>query len=156
MTANRKGSGPNDDRDLVYRVVEEAVFAPRYLARAIDQIHKAIDESGTWGKFKKAMPAADYEELMKWQFDDQDEPRPDPEDEFDTDSVEGGGDYPPWLQPRMGEWIPHDLLDRYGKWVTTSLDGNYWAIPGVLATRLAAELRARGYKVAKADKLEFY
>jgi len=148
---------PSEDTNLVYRAVESAVFAPKSLAEKTDRINRALNKSKTWGGFRRRMPPDEYEDLMREQFDEADEERPDASELFDSDSIYGHaeGDYPPWLQPRMDEWLPLDLLRKYAKREGSTINGDYWHIPEAKASALARELRSRGYKVTKKPDLEF-
>ena len=145
------------ERDLVYRKCETATFAPRELAEWVDQIHYALDQSKTWGQFRKLMPPDEYERFMKETFDEDDEPRPSARARFDA-SMTGveSGDYPPWLAPMMDQWIPRQLLDKYATKVATTLNGDYWHIEEEDADSLAEELRALGYRVTELPDSAFY
>lgn len=142
---------------LYYHVVEEAVIAPAELAVRSDRIHRAIEKSRTWGGFRRLMPPDDYEALMRSQFDDDGEPRPCASDKFSAECVHGyaDGDYPTWLQPQMAQWIPEELLRKYGSWELTTLNGPYWAIPGSNTPQLVDELRKIGYTVTERSDLDF-
>lgn len=147
-----------DNFDLVYRAIEIAVFAPRVLAERMDQIHRALSHSKTWRQFKKNMPPDEYEEVMRQEFDEAGERRPNLSDAFNASSISGvgDGDYPRWLAPNMDEWIPLDLLEKYATREATTINGDYWDIPETEAAGLAKELRSRGYKVTEECELEFY
>src|SRR5208283_1509876 len=58
--------------DLVYTPSEYfgVVFAERALARRAAQVWRAVQESTTWGEFRTAMPAADWEEVVNRLDDD--------------------------------------------------------------------------------------
>ena len=54
-------------RILFFRVsphMSTLVFAPPERAQFIDQVHRAIEESTTWGEFRKRMPKGEYRELF--------------------------------------------------------------------------------------------
>ena len=148
---------PSGERNLFYRAVESAVFAPKSLAEKTDRINRALNKSKTWGGFRRRMPPDEYEELMRQEFDEVDEERPDASEWFDSSSISGysDGDYPDWLQPRMDEWLPVDLLRKYAKRERSTINGDFWHIPESKASALARELRTRGYRVTKKPDLEF-
>jgi hypothetical protein len=142
---------------LYYRVVEEAVFAPKDVAIHNHRVREALEQSTTWGELKDAMPPEEYEELMRSQFDDDGEPRPTRDESFDASYISGyaDGDYPAWLQPAMDKWIPIELLMKYGSREATTLNGDYWAIPEVNVAALVDELRRQGFVVTERSDLEF-
>jgi len=119
-------NSPPGETNLVYRAVESAVFAPKSLAEKIDRINRALDKSKTWGGFRRRMPPAEYEDLMREQFDEANEERPDASEWFDSNSIHGysEGNYPPWVQPRMDEWLPLDLLRKYAKRERSTINGD--------------------------------
>jgi hypothetical protein len=79
------------------------VFASPDRALFIDQIHRAIEESCTWGEFRRRLPAGEYQKLYQDQFssdpeiiaDDDSAREPADDDGFPND-VPGycDGDYP--------------------------------------------------------------
>jgi hypothetical protein len=143
---------------LYYRVVEEAVFAPEDVALENHRIHEALETSRTWGDLKDTMPPEAYEELIRSQFDEDGEPRPAPFDIFNADKISGysDGDYPPWLQPMMDQWIPRDLLTKYGSLAASVLNGNYWVIPASNVAGMVEDLRLQGFVVTERPDLKFY
>ena len=142
---------------LLYRVVEEAVFAPADIARRMDRVFRAIEASKTWGGLARRMPKEDYEQLMRQQFDEDGEPRPPASARFESTDIGGyaDGDYPIWLQAIMDQWLPVDLLKKYASKESTMLSGSYWAIAEENVAALVADLRARGFVVTEASELEF-
>lgn len=143
-------------RDLVYKNEGRAVFAPRELALRVHKIHMAI-RATTWGEFKSAMPAQDFEELVEEMFDAMGEPRPQAGDSFDCSSIPGyeEAEYPRWLTPHMDEWLPIDLLKKYGTPTDSRVSGSFWEIFEADADKLAEDLRQRGYNVTFEPTWEF-
>ena len=153
-------TSPQDpfERDLVYRTDAMAVFAPRWIAERVDQIHRALWSSTTWGEFRSLMPHDEYERVMYRQFDEDGTDRPNDEQAFEATMIwgVGDGDYPPWLAQNMADWIPLVLLEKYGSYETSRLNGDYWEIPEENAENLAEELRALGYTVTEMPDSKFY
>lgn len=145
---------------LLYRMVPHnrgAVFATEDRAKFIAQIHKALSSARTWGEFERLMPSEEYRKIGR-EFDEQGEPRPQLDEAFSAEEVGGWseGNYPPWLQSEMDLVIPDDILRRFGKRATTSLNGSYWDIPEDQMEPMANALRERGFEVVKAQELEFH
>ena len=137
--------------DIVYTPSEYfgVVFAERALARRTAQVWRAVQESTTWGEFRTAMPAADWEEVVN-RLDDDVPPDDTP---FTPGDVGWGADgwyLGPWLPEEEVEWFPDDLIDKYGgevDWANPNYDQLF--LPGDAADEIADELRARGHHVEK-------
>jgi hypothetical protein len=147
-------------KKLVYRVAENGgvVFAEPDRANLIAKIHAAIRSSTTWGEFRFAMPREEYEDLVQTGFDSNGEPRPKSTDPFSGELVPGwsDGDYPPWLQTEMQRILPAPVLEQFGKMESTFLNGNFWLIPEQNLEGICAALVALGWKLERAQDLEFY
>lgn len=120
--------------DIVYRVGGEAfecaLFAERSKAERVAQIWRALNESKTWGEFRRGLPEGEWEDLpIDWNGEE-----PSDDDPFSYDDVPGAadGDYPEWLQKTQLEWFPEDLSEKYGG-------------------EVAEELRKRGHTVERTD-----
>ena len=71
-----KAQARTHQRLLLYRVVNRVVvFALADRATLIAGLHDAIERSRTWAEFRKAMPKAEYSEIMRY-FDANGEKRP--------------------------------------------------------------------------------
>lgn len=134
------------------------VFATEPRARFVSSIHTAIGSSKTWGAFRQAMPAEEYESVMASSFDEVDEPRPADEEEFDAMQVAGlgDGDYPPWLQAEMDHHVPPSVLERFGSPTSTVINGFYWHIAPENCEAACAALREMGYAVEDGGSLTFW
>ncbi|MBK9968769.1 MAG: hypothetical protein IPP07_29470 [Holophagales bacterium] len=123
---------------------EGLVFATPERAEEVDALYRAITTSRTWGAFRAAMPPEEYEQIVSIVFDEAGEERPEPGTPFDSSVVPGycDGDYPPWLQTEMEEVLPQKVIDRYGRWVETSINGWY--------VHLEASLDARSSRCSRA------
>jgi len=134
------------------------VFAPEARARFVSTIFEAMSSSDTWGDFRRAMPADEYEKLMRESFDDVEEVRPDDGDEFESLQLlgVGDGDYPPWLQAEMANIVSPRVLQQFGKYTVTTINGGYWHIPPENLEPACEALRALGYAVEDGDPLIFH
>lgn len=141
------------------------VFAPPERAMFIDQIHRAIEESNTWGEFRKRLPAGEYEKLYQEQFSsdpeeiaeypDSREPRDD--EKFPRD-VPGycDGDYPPWLAQEQHQYLPRDVLKEFATREDSFLNGFFWRLDPSRAELIVNRLRSLGYIVERRDDLKFW
>ncbi|QDL37209.1 hypothetical protein [Rhodoferax sediminis] len=147
-------------KKLLYRVVPHnngVVFATPTRAHFIGRIHRAIENSNTWGEFRKAMPRDEYSKVIRDTFDEAGERRPKSTDEFDRD-VAGysEGDYPLWLQLELDHVLPIEILKRYGRRTDTFVSGTYWDLPPESLPAMLAELEALGWVLESAQDLPFF
>ena len=148
-------------RKLLYRVVPHnggVVFAEPERAEFVASLHRAIEKSRTWGQFRKAVPAAEYSDIVRRSFDDMGEPRPRSSDPFHGEQIAGwsDGDYPPWLQSEMDLLLPKDVLEDHGDREDTFLNGSFWMIPSENLEAICADLKALGWELKRAQRLEFH
>lgn len=142
--------------DIVYRVggdgYQGVLFARRNDAERVAQIRKALRNSKTWGEFLANLPLGEWEENLQDRFESGAAPSDD--EPFTADSVPGhaDGDYPQWLAQTQLDWFPPELIKKYGGDVeTTVFNGEMLDLPANKAGKIAAELRAMGHTVEKAD-----
>lgn len=154
------------ERVLYYRQGHDGglVFAPPERALFIDQIHRAIEDSATWGEFRKRMPAGEYQRLYEDIYssdpevlaEDEDarEPR---DDEPFSHEVPGysDGDYPPWLAQQQHRYLPRDVLEEFATEDSSALNGPFWRIDPARTELIVERLRGLGYKVERRDDLKF-
>lgn len=137
---------------LLYRMVGHnggAVFASENRAVVIAQIHCAL-KAENWGDFRQRMPAAEYERVMRVEFNEVEQERPADTERFWGIAGSTEGDYPSWLQPMMDYLLPADLLQRYAVRRDTFTSESYYEIYAEQVEPLAAALRDRGYEVERA------
>jgi hypothetical protein len=146
---------------LWYRVCEAnggLVFARAVDAQQSHDIHTALGAK-TWGEFRRLMPADAYMELMerKYEYADELSAVPSDHDEFSSDWVPGfcDGDYPDWLQAKMGEILPVEILDQFAVREQSVLNGPYWKLDPKCEAEVVDALRAAGYAVTKREDLAF-
>jgi len=137
---------------------EGLVFATPERAEEIDALHRAVEDSQTWGAFRAAMPADEYEQIVSIVFDEAGEERPEPGTPFDSSVVPGfcDGDYPPWLQKEMQSVLPPDVIDRFGRWEQTAINGVYLHFDEGFRPRVVAMLMRAGYQVVRREDLMFW
>ncbi len=146
--------------DIVYRPGmgsngwDSVVFAERSRAERVAQIRAALENSATWGEFRRALPEGEWEDIFQDYYDDAEEKSPDDDKPFDSDDVPGyaEGDYPEWLQQVQLDWFPPELIAKFGGDVgSTVLSGPVLDLPADRAEEIAAELRAMGHTVEETD-----
>ena len=135
--------------DIVYRPhwYFGVLFAERTLAKRVAQTVRAVNESTTWGQFRKALPAEDWAELVE-QGDDippDDTPFSAAAFGWSDDGLYTG----PWPPGESLKWFPKELIEKYGG----KVEGGPWYdnlfLPPEAADAIADELRARGHRVEK-------
>jgi len=147
--------------EIVYGIdalTGQAVFGPRSDAESIQRMFDVV-EAKTWGEVRGILKPAEFAQLKEgytFRLNDTDDPTYEPADDepFDPDDAAAysDGDWPLPLTFRM-DWLPQDLVDRYGEKVTTMLNGDYLAIEPKHLEDVANALRARGYTCTWDDKL---
>jgi len=153
-------AGTRSRQALFYRLVPHnngLVFAEKDRALFIARIHNALNNARTWGEFRSLMPRSEYSQIIR-AYDEQGEPRPKSTDSFNAEGVAGwsDGDYPPWLQQEMDEIVPVDLLERFGARAMTCLNGDFYEIPPENARPMVRALKRLGYRVKRAQRLDFH
>ena len=146
--------------DSVYRIIEgtcgpeNVVFAERSRAEYVAHIYKALQESKTWGEFRRNLPEGEWEDRFQVYFEDREEETPADDEPFDADAAPGytEGDYPAWLAQEQLGWFPPELIREYGGDVANSvLNGEFLDLPSDKAEQIAEDLRAIGHTVEPTD-----
>jgi hypothetical protein len=141
------------------------VFAPPERAHFIDQIHRAIEDSKTWGEFRKLMPAGEYQRLYEDVFSsdpedvEEDESAREPTDsEAFPHDVPGycDGEYPPWLAQEQGKYLPAEVLKEFATRADTFINGSFWRVDATRAPLIIERLTSLGYKVERREDLKFW
>lgn len=147
--------------DIVYRPgmgsngQDSVVFAERSRAERVAQIRAALENSATWGEFRRALPEGEWEDTFQDYYDDAEEEPPADDVAFVVnDAVPGyaDGDYPEWLRQVQLEWFPKELIAKYdGEVGETVHNGPALDLPGDKAEEIAEDLRALGHTVERSD-----
>lgn len=139
---------------IVYRVVgygfDSALFAEQEKAERLVRVRRALDQSRTWGEFRKSLPAGEWDTEFAESFDEV----PSDDDPFAADSVPGfaDGDYPEWLLQTQLDWFPKELSAKYGgELYRTTLNGDALLLPADRIEDIAADLRALGHTVERTE-----
>lgn len=128
------------------------MFAERDRAVRVAQIRHAIEESSTWGEFRRGLPAGEWEDRIQVYFDAAEEEPPVDDAPFTSDDVlgYGEGDYPEWLLQVQLEWFPKELIEKYGGNVGDTVhNGPPLDLPADKADAIAEDLRALGHTLER-------
>jgi len=144
-------------QDLVYRAIrhqpEFLVFASREEAYYVHQISLAVEQAKTWDQFRSMLPPGEWQRLQNL-FDDE----PDGSGSFRAEALPGysDGDYPPWLQTKIGRYLPAAVLAECCTKSESVINGSFWQIPLEKEAVLVARLRSLGYSVERKDDWSFF
>ncbi len=86
------------------------------------------------------------------------ERRPKSSDPFDAGRISGyyDGDYPPWLQAELGDLIPGEVLEEFGEWQRTAINGAYLHIDPEMLPLVRIRLEKLGYELESGCTLAFW
>lgn len=158
---------PPFSTDLVYRTHPNGglVIVPREIAVHSDRIHRALTNARTWGEFRILLPPGEWEAVVRMlrdiaEFYDDDGV---PIWEFGHHEFDGyndipavpDGDYPPWLQKSLDDFIPLEVLTRFGKRKASARNGYFWCLPSENLPQISEVLEARGYTITSGADLRF-
>jgi hypothetical protein len=142
------------------------VFAPPDRALYVDQLHRAITESKTWGEFRQRLPAGEYQKLFADQFSSdpdiiaEDEEAGEPADieSFSSEFVPGycDGDYPPWLAQEQHQHLPAEVLEEFAEQEFSVVNGPFWRLDSAKAELIVSRLTSLGYRAERRDDLKFW
>jgi hypothetical protein len=131
------------------------VFATPERAEFISRIHAAI-HSQTWAEVRRIMPRSEYSDMIRHLFDDCGEPRPRGCDPFSPEKHVPGyydGIYPAWLQQKMGDILPPEVIESFGERVWTLFGGVYTHIDPADLPAIKELLEGLGYVVKEGSHL---
>lgn len=146
MSSDREG-----ETNLTWGVIADegrAVFAPTQLVAELTQLRAAIDSASTWGEFRARVPARYVQEVHELL-----EEAPADGADFDPDEISGygDGDWPEWLHQVMLDWMPKDLIERFGTVEQSVHNGPFLEVEPAAADDLAHALEERGYSCTHDD-----
>jgi hypothetical protein len=155
----RKGKRRAGKKPVLLYTVSPAngglVFATPERAEFISRIHAAI-HSETWAEVRRFMPRSEYSRMIRDLFDNNGEPRPRGCDPFSPEEYVPSyydGDYPDWLQQEMGDILPPEVIERFGKGEMTVHNGGYTHIDPADLPAIKELLESLGYVVKDGSHL---
>ena len=134
------------DKDLTWGAIKnEAVFGRAALVKELGVLRTALDNAQTWGEFRTQVSAERMREIVE------DDPADDAP--FAADEIPGfkDGDWPEWLHQEMLEWMPRDLITKFGTVEDSVLNGQFLSVPADAGEALARELERRGWSCLRDD-----
>lgn len=139
-------------RVLVYGIAgPDVVFIDRDLAEELARLRAGF---GTWGDARAALPGPRWQEIID-RLEGAEIDVPAPEQPFDLDLIPGyvDGDWPEWPAQQMFEWMPPELIARFGRSTASVLNGDFLEIDPLQGPALAASLEETGWTCIRDDAL---
>lgn len=143
---------PTDNRprkELVFQLFSglDGLFLTLPAWKHLNNIHKAIEFSQTWGQFQDGLPPGEWESLGLIV---------DPDYAFDPEMLPGfsAGDYPDWLGAAAGTGIPQEFIDEFGKKAASMVSGTWVEYPQHLLPEMKASLRDLGFEVVREEEYD--
>lgn len=145
-------SPAEDDTTLTWGVIDDqgqVVFAPTRLVEDLCRLRNAISAASTWADFRARAPTRYVEEVQETL-----EEEPANDARFDASVIPGygDGDWPEWLHQDALDWMPSDLIERYGSVEDSVLNGRMLEIDASVGDDVARELEGRGFSCARDDE----
>lgn len=140
------------DRVLVYGIVGvDLVFVDRDRARELARIWAGFD---TWDRARTELSAPRRREILEL-FAGAHIAPPAPNAPFDRNLIPGhiDGDWPEWPAEQMLDWMPPELIARFGRSGTDDPAGAFLEFAPVHESALSAAFEAAGWACVKDDAL---
>ena len=159
---------PNKKPDLVYTEaphMDSLVFAPLDVALRVDQLHEAL-AAKRWCEFEYLMPTQELDRLIMERNSPEEEWLKD--DKFEIPAAFGevdleqlcpehySGDYVEWLQQKQTDWVPKDILARWGRKEHSLGQGSFWIMQSIWEKPIIKALRGKNLRVEKRSDLNFW
>ena len=156
------------------------VLIPRPEALRLASVHYAIHSSATWEEFKAKLRLEEWQEILcrlgyrtlaeyrkqeGFETDEEasesfrslplGERMPIDSDKFESDWLHGftDGDWPEWPAQEALRWVPHDIQQRFGKSVSSVINGPFLTLDPSRASEIIAAMEERGYVCERDDAL---
>ncbi len=117
--------------DLIYGEVDDRlVFIPRSQALELARLTGGVDDIGTWGGLKAAMSPVRWQEIVGRVADGDEARMPAADRPFDPDEIPGRAesDWPEWPAQEMLNWMPADIVMRYGNEMESLTHGTFLSL----------------------------
>ena len=144
---------PGDE--LIYGALGDTEFGAVVPRRYSTQLEAQLT-ANTWGELRARVPANLAREVAEMRAGAEDgDPPPSDDERYDPQDIFGwgDGDYPDWPQQRMLDFLPDDLIERYGAEETSVHNGEFFELPVEHLDALAKDLEERGYRCTRDDRL---
>ena len=152
-----------DERTIVVGILAEAlvVAIPQTPAYELASVLTALNESETWGDFRRDCPPGYWEEVEDLYDEDWSHvPWPPPDTlAFDPRGQLWGfdeADWPPWVAQEMLEWLPDSVLDSFSETGVSMVSGSCALIQPDRLDDFMAAMTSLGYECIRDDNLIHY
>ncbi len=146
-------------KHLVYGTIEERgdelIFIPKEQAEELALIHEAKDSATTWRELYERIPNDVFDRLVMVEFNLDagfDKLTTEEQQRILTQPFEVSeialikeGNWLDWPQQDMLVWVPEDVQDRFGRIISTGLNGEYLGLAAQETDAIVAALEAQGY-----------
>jgi hypothetical protein len=137
---------------LVYGTIDDAlVFIDRDLAQELALLRTGI---GTWGQARELLPPRRWQDIVERLEGWEKEP-PASAEPFDLSQIPGydDGDWPEWPAQLMLDWMPPELIARFGRSTASVLNGDFLDIAAQHEAALVTVLEGAGWTCIKDNAL---
>jgi hypothetical protein len=149
-------------KNLVFGLVDKGVvegsnlvFVKEKKAKRLASVHIAIGTAKTWGTFRRKMPAEDLRYVVD-RLQEREEPLPRKRDKFGfglLPSAYFDGDWPGWPEQMMLDWMPEEIVEKYGQAPCSVLNGHYLVLRMSDAEEILKALERDGFRCRLDEKL---
>ena len=149
-------------RNLVFGLVDKGVvegsnlvFVKEEKAKRLASVHTAIETSKTWGAFCRKMPAEDLRYVLDHLSESQG-PLPRKRDQFGFGLLPPAyfdGDWPGWPEQLMFDFMPDEIVEKYGRSPGSVFNGHYLVLRMSDAEEILKALERDGFRCRLDEKL---
>jgi hypothetical protein len=149
-------------RNLVFGLVDKGVvegsnlvFVKEKKAKRLASVHTAIGTAKTWGTFCRKMPAEDLRYVVD-RLRERQELLPRKRDEFSFGLLPPAyfdGDWPGWPEQMMLDWMPEEIVEKYGRSRGSVFNGDYLVLQMSDAEEILKALERDGFRCRLDEKL---
>lgn len=123
------------------------VFLEEGYATDIKAFRSALCKAVTWGELRGMVSKKRYRETVKrWKNYELEAPSPNPDDDFDAESLPGyaDGDWPEFAPNMMGTWVDDEIIYEYG-WYVPTMNGSHPVIDFENEEEVVSLLEVQGH-----------
>ncbi len=131
------------------------VFLEEGYAADIKAFRSALYKAVTWGELRGMVSKKRYRETVKmWKNYELEAPSPNPDDDFDAESLPGyaDGEWPEFAPNMMGAWVDDEIIYKYGRYVPT-MNGSHPVINFENEEEVVSLLEVQGHICRRDDDL---
>jgi hypothetical protein len=112
----------------------------------------ALQSAGTWEELRNMVSEERYQETVERWKDDENDSSPNPDDDFEAESLSGyeDGDFPEFAPTMMDKWVDEEIINEYG-WEEPTMTGYTAAINFENEEKVVSLLEGKGYVCIRDD-----